>query len=202
MQGPLPIGIFGFDPTLEVPRHDIAKAKEFLAKSAYPNGGIKLRAAFITGLEHQRRWLLVMLDKLRALNIELDIASTAWTDAVAAARSPDLVADFFCVYQSVNYADPDNIAYAAYHGSRNGTWNNPTYGNPVVDKLIEEGRLATDEAKRKEIYARVQRAIVADAPDLFGVLEKRKMALRSNVRNYEFTPIAANAWDFFQLSLT
>ncbi|MBM3524579.1 MAG: ABC transporter substrate-binding protein, partial [Alphaproteobacteria bacterium] len=108
MQGPLPTGIFGFDPAVQVPRHDIAKAKEFLAKSTHPNGGVKLRAAFITGLEHQRRWLLVMLDKLRALNIELDIVSTAWTDAVAAARSPDLVADFFCVYQSVNYADPDN----------------------------------------------------------------------------------------------
>lgn len=201
MKGPLPTGIFGFDPSLEVPRRDLAKAKEHLAKSSHPNGGIKLKAAYITGLEQERRWCLVLLDNLRALNIELDVVSTAWTDAVASARSPDLVADFFCVYQSVNYADPDNIAYAAHHSSRNGTWNNPTYGNPEVDRLIEEGRLATDATKRTEIYARLQRVIIADAPDIFGVLEKRKMALRSNVRNYEFTPIAANAFDFFPLSL-
>lgn len=201
MQGPLPTGIFGFDPSLAVPRRDLAKAKEHLAKSAYANGGLKLKAAYITGLEQERRWCLVLLDNLRALNIELDVVSTAWTDAVASARSPDTVADFFCVYQSVNYADPDNIVYAAHHSSRNGTWNNPTYGNTEVDRLIEDGRLATDEAKRKEIYARMQGMIVADAPDIFGVLEKRKMAIRNNVRNYEFTPIAANAFDFFPLSL-
>ena len=33
MTGPLPTGIFGFDSDLEVPRTDLAKAKEFLAKT-------------------------------------------------------------------------------------------------------------------------------------------------------------------------
>ena len=42
MQGPLPPGILGADPKLEVPRMDLNKAKEWLAKSKYPNGGIKL----------------------------------------------------------------------------------------------------------------------------------------------------------------
>src|SRR5205814_5649303 len=56
MTGPLPNGIFGFDPNLKVPRTDLAKAKEFLAKSATPNGGFKLTVMHVRGLEQQRRW--------------------------------------------------------------------------------------------------------------------------------------------------
>jgi peptide/nickel transport system substrate-binding protein len=201
MVGPLPLGIFGQDPSLEVPRMDLAKAQEFLAQSAYAAGGLTLKAEFIQGLEQERRWCLILLDNLRALGIELDVQPVAWTDAVAKAGSPETTADFFCVYQSVNYADPDNIAYAAYHSSRNGTWNNPTYANPEVDALIEEGRRALDPDERVTIYKRFQEMVVADAPDIFGVLEKRKIAFRDTVQDFQFTPIAGNAFDFFPISL-
>jgi peptide/nickel transport system substrate-binding protein len=43
MQGPLPNGIFGFDDKLVVYRTDLAKAKQYLAKSSTPNGGITLK---------------------------------------------------------------------------------------------------------------------------------------------------------------
>ena len=58
-----------------------------------------------------------------------------------------------------------------------------------------------DEAKRKAIYAEFQKAVVADAPDIFGVLEKRKLAMRSEVKNFTFTPVASNAIELFPLSL-
>ena len=58
-----------------------------------------------------------------------------------------------------------------------------------------------DEAKRKAIYAEFQKTVVADAPDIFGVLEKRKLALRSDVKSFVFTPVASNAIEFFPLSL-
>jgi peptide/nickel transport system substrate-binding protein len=58
-----------------------------------------------------------------------------------------------------------------------------------------------DEAKRKAIYEEFQRTVVADAPDIFGVLEKRKLALRADVKNFVFTPVASNAIELFPLSL-
>ena len=42
--------------------------------------------------------------------------------------------------------------------------------------------------------------MVDDAPDIFGVLENRKLALRSEVQNW-FTPVASNAIELFPLSL-
>jgi peptide/nickel transport system substrate-binding protein len=200
MKGPLPTGILGFDPDLEVYRTDIAKAKEFLAKS--PTGkGAKLTYDYVSGLEQERRFGLVLLDAAKQLGLDLEIKSKIWPDLVAQCAKPETTSDFFPVYQTANYGDPDNIAFAAYDSSRNGSWQNPVYANPAVDKLIAQGRSEMDEAKRKAIYAEFQKTVVADAPDIFGVLEKRKLALRSDVQNFVFTPVASNAIELFPLSL-
>ncbi len=49
---------------------------------------------------------------------------------------------------------------------------NAVYANPVVDALIEQGRAEQDEIKRIAIYKEFQEKVVADAPDIFGVLER------------------------------
>lgn len=201
MIGPLPRGILGHDPSLAVYKTDLDKAKEHLAKSKTPNGGIKLTMVHVSGLDQQRRWALVMLDSLKKLGIDLDIKPMIWPDMVASCRSPETFPDLFPVYQTANYGDPDNIAFAAYHSSRNGNWQNAVYSNPKVDALIEKGRSEQDEGKRKAIYKEFQEAVIADAPDIFGVLEQRKLAMRDAVLNFKFTPVASNAVELFPLSL-
>jgi peptide/nickel transport system substrate-binding protein len=143
-----------------------------------------------------------MLDSLKQLNIELDIKPMIWPDMVAACRSPETFPDLFPVYQTANYGDPDNIAFAAYHSSRNGNWQNAVYNNPAVDRLIEAGRAEPNEARRIAIYGEMQKLVVADAPDIFGVLERRKLALRDQVKGLSFVPVASNAIELFPLSLS
>lgn len=201
MKGPLPDSIDGFDKDLPIYRTDLEKAKEFLAKSRSPNGGIKLTLAHVSGLEQQRRWALVLLDSLRALNIELDIKPMIWPDMVAACRSPETVPDFFMVYQTANYGDADNLAYAGFHSSRNGNWQNPVYANPEVDAVLDQARAESDPEKRRELYKKFQRIVLDDSPDIFGVLEMRKLAMRNNVKGFAFTPVASNAIELFPLSL-
>ncbi len=200
MVGPLPPGLMS-DPKLKVPRTDLEAAKAYMAKSKYPNGGVKLTMVYVTGLEQQRQWSLVLLDSLKKLGIELDIKPMVWPDMVASTKTPQTNADFFPVYQTGNYADPDNVAFAAYHSSRNGNWQNPVYKNPKVDALIEQGRGEVDPKKRAAIYAEFQRIVVDDAPDIFGVLEKRRIAMRDTVQGFVFTPVASNAIDLQKLSL-
>jgi peptide/nickel transport system substrate-binding protein len=201
MTGPLPNGILGFNPDLEVYRTDLDKAKEYLAKTEYPEGGLTLKMVHVSGLEQQRRWALIMLDSLKKLNIDLEIQPLKWPDMVAACKSPETFPDLFPVYQTANYGDPDNIAFAAYHSSRNGGWQNAVYHNPEVDALIEAGRAEIDPAKRVEIYGEFQKKVVADAPDIFGVLERRKLGMRDNVKGYHFTAVASNAIEAWPLSL-
>lgn len=202
MVGPLPTGMFGHDPNLEVYRTDMDKAKEFLAKSEYAEGGFTLKVMHAAGYENQRRWCLLLLESLKALNIDLEIQPAVWPDIVAMAQSPDTMPDFYSIFETANYADPDNIAFAAYHSSRNGQWQNPVYKNPEVDKVIEAARAETDETKRAELYKQFQEMVVEDAPDIFGVLERRKLAFSDKVENYVFTPVAANSIELLPLSLT
>ncbi|MEB2846358.1 hypothetical protein [Endobacterium cereale] len=110
------------------------------------------------------------------------------------------LADAFLQLRMI-YADPDNVAFAAYHSSRNGQWQNPVYKNEEVDKLIEAARVETDETKRAELYKKFQELVIDDAPDIFGVLEKRKLGFGANVKNFVFTPVAANAIELLPLSL-
>lgn len=201
MKGPLPKGILGFNPDLVAYDTDLAKAKEYMAKSAKPEGGFTLKMFHVSGLEQQRRWALIMLDSLKQLNIDLEIVPMNWPDMVTACKSPETFPDLFPVYQTGNYGDPDNIAYAAYHSSRNGAWQNAVYKNPEVDALIEAGRKEVDQAKRVAIYGDFQKKVVEDAPDIFGVLERRKLAMRDNVKDYHFTPVASNAIEAWGLSL-
>ncbi len=201
MQGPLPTGMFGFDKDLKVYRHDMDKAKEYLAKSAYKDGGFTLSIMNAAGYENQKRWAMILLESLKAFNIGLDIRPTVWPDIVAMAKSPDTMTDFYSIFESANYADPDNTAFAAYHSSRNGQWQNPVYHNPEVDKLIEDARSEVDVTKRAELYKKFQEVVVEDAPDIFGVVELRKFAMRDNVEGYSFCPVVANAFEIWPLSL-
>ena len=200
MDGPLPVGL-GHNPALKAARTDLVRAKQFLAKTKYPNGGVKLTMVHVTGLESQRQWSLVLLNSLKALNIELDIKPQVWPDMVASTKTPETFPDFFPVYQTANYADADNLAFASYHSANNGNWQNPVYKSAVADALIEKGRAEMDAKKRAAIYAEFERTIEADQPDIFGVLEKRKLALRDNVQNFVFTPVASNAIELLHLSL-
>lgn len=201
MVGPLPQGILGQNPKLAVYRTDLAKAKEHLAKSKSAAGGLKLTMVHVSGLEQQRRWALIVLDGLKQIGIELDIKPMIWPDMVAACRTPETFPDLFPVYQTANYGDPDNIAFAAYHSSRNGNWQNAVYKNPEVDALIEQGRTEMDEAKRIAIYGQMQEKIVADAPDIFGVLERRRLAMSDKVKGFVFVPVASNAIECQGLSI-
>ncbi len=84
MAGPLPTGIFGFDYDLKVPRTDLAKAKEFLAKTSTPNGGFKLTMTHVTGLEQATPLVASCCSTaLKKLNIDLDIKPMVWPDMVA-----------------------------------------------------------------------------------------------------------------------
>jgi peptide/nickel transport system substrate-binding protein len=156
---------------------------------------------YVSGLEQERRWGLVLLDSLSKLDIKLDIKPVLWPEFSGSTASPATTPDFFPIYETANYADPDNLAWAGFHSSRNGNWSNPTFADPKVDAVLAAARAETDQAKRVALYRQFQQLVVADAPDIFGVLELRKLALRANVRNYVFSPVASNVIDLHPLSL-
>jgi peptide/nickel transport system substrate-binding protein len=58
--------------------------------------------------------------------------------------------------------DPDPGLYTAVHSK--SLTNFSKYNNPEVDALVEQARLSTDDAKRKELYDQVWEILATDIP--------------------------------------
>jgi oligopeptide transport system substrate-binding protein len=64
-----------------------------------------------------------------------------------------------------DYPSPDNFLYLLFHSKNSGAGSIWTYyDNPDVDRLLEEARATLDEDKRLDLYAQVEKTVLADAP--------------------------------------
>lgn len=68
---------------------------------------------------------------------------------------------------------PDPDPFSLFHSSQCSTAENPVtfnyicYSNPVADKLIEDGRLEFDQAKRAAIYQEYAKVQAQDLPYIY-----------------------------------
>ena len=96
---------------------------------------------------------------------------------------------------------PDPDAYDFFGtkaiGAKGGTGQNTTqYNNPGVDKLLDEGAATVDQAKRKEIYQKMQEITRHDLPYLpifqYKMVEGIKEGLQNFVPN---VAVQENSWN-------
>lgn len=99
---------------------------------------------------------------------EAEMISKDWekvgikTNIQVTSYAPDDYEAFLATYDIPN--DPDQ--YSTWHSTQTQT-NLTRYKNTRIDKLLEDGRLETNEEKRKQIYFDFQRFLVEDSPAAF-----------------------------------
>jgi peptide/nickel transport system substrate-binding protein len=62
------------------------------------------------------------------------------------------------------------------------------YGNPAVDKLLDQGKLVTDGPEREKIYVELQRLIIEDAAWGFLRVNELLIGMQKNVQGFIFDP--------------
>ena len=186
---PFPPAMAGHIDVPNIPRRDLAKAREYLARSRYPNGGITLEYVHVQGLEDARRIGLSLLDSLRALNIQVNIVGQPWTTMVSRGSKPDTAPNMTSVYVTPVGTDPDTVAYQYHRDSWGLFYGMSHYENPEVWRMIEAARAEGDETRRMALYAEIQRRIVDDQPEIFGMLANRLWAMRDYVKGFSFSPV-------------
>ncbi len=110
MTSPFPNAIEGYIPVPDMPRQDLAKAKAYLAKTQWAQGGITLDYLYVAGLEVERRVGLALLNALQPLGIKVNIVGQPWPTVVSRGTSPDTTAAFTAVYVTPVTTDPDVVA--------------------------------------------------------------------------------------------
>ncbi len=189
MDSPFPPGMESHISVPGIPRKDLDKAKQYLARSRFPNGDIELEYVHVQGLEDPRRIGLALLDSLRPLNIRLNIVGQPWTTMVARGSKAETAPNMTSVYVTPVGTDPDTVAYQYHRESWGLYYGMSHYENPEVWRMIGEARGMVDKPARLAMYAEIQRRIVADQPEIFGMIPNRTWAMRDYVKGFQFSPI-------------
>jgi peptide/nickel transport system substrate-binding protein len=172
-----------------IPRRDLDKAHEYLAKTPWAKGGISLDYTYVAGLEVERRIGLALLESLQPLGITVNVVAQPWPTLTARGAKPETASDLVAVYVTPVSPDPDVLA-SQYASSAHGQfWGMHQLSDPQLDDMVAKARLETDQAKRGPQYEAIQQRIVDLQPAIFGMMENRKWAMRNYVKGFDYCPL-------------
>jgi peptide/nickel transport system substrate-binding protein len=198
-RGPLPAGMWGFDPTTPRYPRDLDKARTLLREAGLNQPtGITVRLMWFTGFEEQR--LIVQQIQSDLAEIGITVQPLEATSAVARQLRQKLeTAPEMSIFFTAPEVDPDDYLYRFHSGQtepvgRNLGW----YKNARVDQLLDQARALVDRRQRARIYSQVQRLLVEDAAAAYLFTSPTIIIMRDNISGFEYVPfydIAFNAND-------
>lgn len=196
MNGPIPDGMWGHDPSLPMPRQDLEAAQAALGKApkvrelqflysdkdpAWEPIGLTLQAGLGTlGVNLKMEKLANATFRERLGKGDFDVAIGNW--------SPD----FADPYMFMNFwFDSTNAGLAG---------NRAFYSNPKVDQLLRDAASVSDVAQRKALYQEAQKIVVGDAAYAYLYQKAYTVPMRAAVKGYVFNPMLEQVFDFAAMS--
>jgi len=163
----LPPNSWAYSDDVEKYPYDPERARQLLDAAGYkPVSGVRFHLTFKTSTDENPRLIAAAIQQqLRQVGIALDIRTYEFATFFA-----DVTKGAFQLY-TLRWIggndDPDIFEYAfdSDHFPPKGQ-NRGFYFNPKADALIAAGRKETDQAKRKQIYAQLQKILSVDLPYL------------------------------------
>lgn len=190
MPGPTPADFVGAVEGLDYPTYDLDKAREYLAKTPWPEGGISLDYVYVTELSHEIIPGLILLEGLAEIGIEMNMIPMLWPDMVASCATPETGPDIINIYTLPPFVDPDAHLYNQYHSDQWGSFNSCSfYQNERVNELLDAARVTGDADQRSAMYTEAQEIINAEQPSVWMYTLDNSIALHTCVKGYRYSPM-------------
>lgn len=179
--------------TDDVPKYpyDPAKAKALLKEAGYK--GEKIRIMPLPYGETWSRWGEAVKQNLVDVGFNIETIATDVPGSNQKNSEWDYDISFTYLYQ---YGDPALGVGRNYVSSaivKGQLFNNlEGYSNPEVDKLFADGAVADTDAKRKDIYEKVQKILVEDVPVAWQLELQFPTIMNCKVKNLITTGIGVN----------
>ena len=167
------------------PARDVDKAKALLAEAGYQPGQISLTLKVGSDFKYQVDAAQMIKQQLADAGIQVEISALESGIFFDSLNAGDF--DLTVVGWS-GFVDLDEYLYNLFYTG--GAYNQQLYSNPELDKLLDEGRVTTDPAKRTEIYKQAQKLVAEDAPMAFLYMNNFTVAMRDNVEGFVVHPTA------------
>jgi peptide/nickel transport system substrate-binding protein len=191
----LPQNHWAYDAGVQKYEHDPACANKMLDDAGYRKvNGVRFHITMKTSTEESTRLLAsVLQQQLAEVGIALDIRTFEFATFYS-----DVIKGAFQVYALRwlgDNEDPgifEHVFHSASFAPKRA--NRGYYVNKQVDAWLDEARVESDQAKRKELYFKVQEQLAKDLPyidlwylDMVAVHSKRVRNLHiSQSGNYDF----------------
>jgi len=201
LTGCLPDGVPGHDPSVQpVYRQDLDKAKEYLAKTSWADGGLEMDFVYVTGLPFEEAMGMMLAEPLAQFGITVNLVPKVWPDMVAMSTHPDTGGDTICIADDMGPVATQWFRYQYY----SKFWDKPEggsfqsasfYKNPEFDALLEKAEGTADEEQRLKLVADMQRMVMEDIPAIMVYTIPNMLGFSDRVKGYEYTGyIAADFW--------
>ena len=149
---------YHFNPDLARELMQESTYADALASGDFPRITLTISGSFGAAIP---TYLEVILEQWRQeLGIEVEIQQTEWATFLQDVN--DKKYQMFSLGWIADYPDPQNFLDVLLHSESQS--NHTNYGNPEVDRLLEEARTERDRARRFELYNQVEQMILDDAP--------------------------------------
>lgn len=161
--GPLSPMVWGYSEDITKQTTNVDEAKKLLEEAGFKDG---FKTTIWTNDNPQRQQIaVIMQEALKQVNVEVTIEVMEWGAYLEKTSKGDH--DMFMLGWAPSTGDADGALYPLFHSSDIGNNNRTRYSNAELDKLLEAGRIETDETVRADIYKQAQDIVNAEAPAAF-----------------------------------
>nr|WP_283244265.1 glutathione ABC transporter substrate-binding protein [Wansuia hejianensis] len=183
--GPINDEVFGYNKSLTGYEYNPEKAKELLKEAGFENG---FKTTIWTNDNPVRVTIAeIVQGQLKEIGIQVTVEQVEWGAYLE--RTAKGEHDMFILGWVTVTGDADYGLYALFHSTQHGEAGNRTfYTNNEVDKLLEKGRVSTDDSERINAYHKAQDMIVEEAPQLFLYFDTQKVGTQKNVEGFKIHP--------------
>ena len=165
-QNILPPGIIGFDQNLKPYLYDREKSLKLLSEE----GANDLHFDLLTYKEQRpynssggEMLAQYIQNQLAQVNIKVNIKSYSWEKYKKALFRQE--GDAFLYGWISESGDPDDFLYHQLSSTQNLKGSNINYyHNDIVESLLEQGRRCSNLQQRQDIYSKIQKIVLLDAP--------------------------------------
>jgi peptide/nickel transport system substrate-binding protein/oligopeptide transport system substrate-binding protein len=187
-RGILPPGMPGYNPEIDPYQHNETLARKYLMESSYGKDKVAptLETWSASRSEAAQKELNEIKSQLNKIGIQTTIQyETSWPSFDSMLRTKKAPVFIYAWY--ADFPDPDNFLGILFHSK--SKYNYTAYHNPEVDRLLDKARGERDYLKRMEMYRKIEKIILDDAPIVPMVNHLFQMVYQPYVRGVEVSAL-------------
>jgi ABC-type transport system substrate-binding protein len=198
-EGPLPPGVFGYDPDLKNPfkAYDVAKAKELLARAGYPGGidpktGRQLVLTYDIGSDStlMREYAAFDIRCFEQLGIRVKLQVNTFAQYLE--RTIKGTFQMSSGAWIADYPDPEDFLLLLYGPNAPPGPNASAFSNPEYNRLYEQIKVMEDTPERAALIHRMVEIVVDECPWIFNFHAPSYVLRHSWAKNGKSHSISGN----------